>query len=193
MRGSIADRSASARASRARSHGYEAALSAGIAKPMMSSVVFSPTMPSRMGMSSAPSETAASTKAKNTPNTRATTSGLTTRCSAVIASTSTTMVPAPRSTSMRNAIQGACTTANSAVGRQYTAMPMTMMAPRRRTAAIRFMNAAITMPPTPSAASHAARPVQASAAAAGVCRDSANASDTAAIRTITETTAPALR
>ena len=47
-------------------------------------------------MSSAPSAMAASTSAKKTPKTRATTSGLTRRCNAVMASTSTTIVPAPR-------------------------------------------------------------------------------------------------
>ena len=118
MRGLIADSSRFALVSSTRIHGYAATLSAGMANPMISKVVFSPTLPRRMGISRAPSEMAASTRAKKTPNTRATTSGLTSRCKAVIASTSTTMVPPPRITSNRNAIHGECTIVSSAVGRQ---------------------------------------------------------------------------
>ncbi len=136
-----------------RTIGYESRVSAGMVKPTISSVLVSPNCPSRMGISSAPSEMAASTSAKNTPNTRATTSWLTVRCNAVMASTSTTMVPPPRTTSRANAIPGEWTTASNAVGRPYTSSPATMMVPSRRIPAMRFMNGATMRPPTPSAAS----------------------------------------
>ena len=122
-------------------------------KPTMSSVLVKPKAARRIGMSSAPREMAASTSAKNTPNTRATTSRWTVRCRAVIASTSTTMVPAPRTTSMANAIGAEWTMASSAVGNANTIIPATMMVPSRRMPAMRFMNGATMRPPTPSAAS----------------------------------------
>jgi hypothetical protein len=98
---------------------------------------------------SVPSEMAARTIAKNTPNTRATRSGGTARCSAMTAPTSTTSVPAPRAICRAKARAGLWTTASRAVGRQQTSTPAQMTTARRREAARRSTATAMRTPPMP--------------------------------------------
>jgi hypothetical protein len=80
--------------------------------------VSSPVLDSSSGVTTAPRLMAPSTRAMNTPKTRAISSLGSERWSAVTASVSATIVPAPRTTTSANATSGESTRTSNAVGTQ---------------------------------------------------------------------------